>query len=424
MSDTAPVGSWIDVQRLDTVRLALITAIVVVIPFNQLFHVYAGEPGRNMRILLVTGPWLGPIDALLVVLVFVSIPFAWESRRRKPLGLGLAGIVAFTAVVAVHVVVSPTLLAATMLLRLAGAAAVVLTIQSIAPRDLASSVIWPLSVVASIQSVLAVSQTFIFGSGKIYSNIGPDSNWTGGWGTMEGPFDLAALLVFSIAAILSMGRFRRLHPFWWISIVASSAAVATALGRSGVLGIMLISGTFVGYGIWTRNRRLWMTGMVTVLPMLATTVALRSAWVHRVQQTAQLDTGGRIQPLNRALEIIASHPLRGVGPLQYGPHLLSLSPPVSDNFMVHNVALMIAAEFGVLVGAAIAVWALLLTIRSFRTSVYAVAALVSITPFLLFDNLHYLRSSGFLTVGLWIAILEFHWRQRPIAAEASSEVVG
>jgi hypothetical protein len=98
----------------------------------------------------------------------------------------------------------------------------------------------------------------------------------------------------------------------------------------------------------------------------------------------------------------------GVGPVQYGPHLTQMGLTVLDPHVVHNVPLLVTAEFGIIVGLAFTGWLIALGIRAFRLSLYATALFLSIIPFLVLDNLHYVYGNGMMVFAVWIAILDYN----------------
>jgi len=392
-------------------RTAAVAALVGMIPFNAIFLTLIAPQNPLVEKNVVIGPDLAPTDLILVLLIALAVPMLPGLIRSRTPGVGLVGVMALSGVIAAHLLFEPTLQGAMLLLRTAGAAALIVMLRSMDPRLLALSVAWPLAVVASFQAALALSQTLIFGNGNPITNEAGElvTTWTRGYGTMIGAYDLAAFLTLTIAIMLSMRRFRSLVPIWWLTVIAGSATIAVSFGRSGVLSVVLIAVVYIGYGLWDRSTALIRNGFIALLPMITVGLVLRSGWWVRAVDTAQLSSTGRIELMERALDTIASHPLIGVGPMQYGTYISQLRPSVADRHIVHNVPLLITAEFGVVVGVAAIAWAIALGYRAFRTSVFAAGILVSIVPFFMFDHLHYTHPSALATAGLWVALLDFHW---------------
>jgi O-antigen ligase len=151
-----------------------------------------------------------------------------------------------------------------------------------------------------------------------------------------------------------------------------------------------------------------LSAIMTFLPLAVTGLFLRSGWLVRVSQSTELDLTTRDALAARAIEMIRSSPLMGVGPVQYGPHLTQMGLTVLDPHVVHNVPLLVTAEFGIIVGLAFTGWLIALGIRAFRLSLYATALFLSIIPFLVLDNLHYVYGNGMMVFAVWIAILDYN----------------
>ena len=74
--------------------------------------------------------------------------------------------------------------------------------------------------------------------------------------------------------------------------------------------------------------------------------------------------------------------------------------------MVHVVPLLVAAEFGILVGLAFLFWLVALGLRSLRTSIHSIAIFGAAFSYLLLDNLHYVYPMGVAMFGVWLATLD------------------
>ena len=409
--------------RESGIRFAVLSGLIFTLPFSTKYAEYIGGSVAREDIQLIVLPRIGVTDVLLALLIVLAIPLVRQTGVSDSVSLSAAGIATVASVSMLHVLFSPSLAGFLFFFRLVGAVAVILSIQSLPTRMLGAVVAWPLAAAAAIQAIYALAQTFLWNSGAGILTTATGTIWTAGFGTTEGPYDLAAFLVFSIAVLLSMDRFSSIHPIMWASVAVSSAAVATTFGRSGLLALFIVSGAYLIVGIWSRTRILPLASFASLAPAVGTIFLLRSGWLPRVGQTARLSGSGRGRLIERAIEVIGDHPLIGVGARQYGPHLAAIKPPITDRVMVHNVPLLMTAEFGIVVGVAALAWSIVVFIRSIRTSVYTFGIFVAITPFLAFDHLHYIRTSGLVTIGLWAGLLELHWRHRerteaqPSAAE-------
>jgi hypothetical protein len=204
----------------------------------------------------------------------------------------------------------------------------------------------------------------------------------------------------------------------WTTVALSSAAIATTFGRMALLAVGLVGGTYV-VGWWMHRRRIMATSaLMTLVPLAVTGFVLRSGWLVRASQSANFDLTTRDALAARALEMISSSPLTGIGPVQYGPNLARMGLTFLDPHIVHNLPLLVTVEFGIAVGVAFTAWLVILGIRAFRLSIYAAALFLSILPFLLLDNLHYVYGNGLAMFAVWIAMLDYH---RDVAAAAAIE---
>ena len=68
-------------------------------------------------------------------------------------------------------------------------------------------VVWPLSLGASLQALLALLQTVAYDSGMVVSatTLAEGRAWTAGLGAFSGPYALAAYLLLALSVALSFG---------------------------------------------------------------------------------------------------------------------------------------------------------------------------------------------------------------------------
>jgi len=311
-----------------------------------------------------------------------------------------------------------------MLLRIAGVFAVIVAIRSMSHRDLLLGVVWPLTLGASLQALFALSQTFIYNTGMIVpaTTLAQGRAWTAGRGTFSGSYALAAYLILATAIALSFGITKRptnshfssirltapLRVSMWTTVVLSSAAIATTFGRTALLAIGLVGGTYIVGWLMHRRQIMAISALTTLVPLAVAGFVLRSGWLVRASQSANLDLTNRGALAARALEMIRSSPLTGIGPVQYGPNLARMGLTVLDPHIVHNLPLLVTVEFGIFVGVAFTGWLVVLGIRAFRLSIYAAALYLSILPFFLLDTLHYVYGNGLAMFAVWIATLDYH----------------
>jgi O-antigen ligase len=260
-------------------------------------------------------------------------------------------------------------------------------------------VVTAIKITASSQAVLALWQAFTGTGIVLRSSIA-------GVGTFHGPYQMTAFLTLAMAAVAWSARLRPLRSWDYAVIGLSSAAIATAFGRTGVLAVLVVAGTY-GVG-WLRTRSVelaWISGF-SVLPMVFVGAILRTGWSERVGQPLNNLDSGRLELMRQAILVIREHPVFGVGPGKYGPAIADLASDVMNHRMVHAVPLLVAAEFGIVVGVGYLLWLVALGVRSIRVSIHSIALLGAVVPYLVLDNQHYTYPMGVTMVGLWLATLD------------------
>ena len=411
-------------RAASTLRLASVAALILLIPYNIHFDVLVDTHSPHLVGSGVQSTWIGPIDALFAIVILSCLPLLSRRSTYLKQPIGQMGSAVFIAVVAIWLTMYPTVEGSMMLLRVAGVFAVIIAVRAMSKKDFLVGVVGSLTLGASLQALLALSQTFMYDSGMVVaatrSAVG--RAWTAGRGTFGGNYTLAAYLIFAIAVALSFGISKRplnrhfdsislsapLRVSMWTAVALSSAAVATSFGRTALLAIGLVGGAYVVGWLMHRNQIMGISALMTLLPLAATGIVLRSGWLVRASQSATFDLTTRDALAARALEMIRSSPLTGIGPVQYGPNLTQMGLSVLDPHIVHNVPLLVTAEFGIVVGVAFTIWLATLGVRAFRLSIYAAALYLAILPFLLLDNLHYVYGNGMAMFAIWIATLDYH----------------
>lgn len=408
--------------RLDTIRIALVAAMVVAIPFALRAFVPIEVHSPHLKLYFLKVTVLTPLDMILALLAIAAIPLLLRRDTYRNWPIGLIGALAFTAATGLWLLAAPSPEGLARLVRLAGITGAIATVGRMSPSVLRGAVIWPLTVSIGFQATYALCQTFVWHNGyasPITARF--DHIWTQGYGTMGGPYPLAAFAVLSIAIILSSGAFARLHPAMWVAIVVSSASLSTTFGRIGVVSALSIGGV---YGIAWLARRTWEylgASVATVLPM---SIGIMTAWVGwnvRAGETTAGNSSGREGLLNRAFTVIEANPIFGVGPSQMGPALARIGLTEADVTYVHNVPVLVAAEYGVPLGVVFTLWLVALGMAALFTSARATAVFVSIVPYLLLDHTHLVYVYALAEFGLWLAILDYHRAHRDSTVKAVAD---
>ena len=394
------IPAFVEVRGLELFRAALITSLILLIPFNIWFLAFISQHSPHLSGGIVQNTYIGPTDIVLIALMATAIPLLRRldvTMAPCIVGLSMLAVSAF-----IHALVDPSDQGVAMTIRLAGAVCVALVVSTMSWKTLRVAVVWPIATMALVQGGMAIGQTFT-GNGKVRLDemAAAGASWTAGRGTFGHEYVFAAFLLLAVSFTIAYGFGRGMRPILWVSVAVASAAVATTFGRAGALGLILI-GLVYAVGWWrTRNRTL-RVGALTTLGAFGIGLAFtHSGWLPRVTAGSSV----RSSLASRSLDVIAANPVFGVGPGRYGETLADIGLTSIDRHIVHNVPLLVTAEFGVILGAAFAIWLLTVGAMSLRSSFVALAVFAGTMPFLLFDNLHYVIPEGVPILGLWCGLL-------------------
>ena len=408
--------------RLDAIRVALVAAMIVTIPFalRALVPIDVHSPHLSLYFLKVTV--VTPLDVVLVLLAIAAAPLMFRRDSYRTWPIGLIGTLAFTAATALFLIAEPSPEGLARVTRLAGISGAIAIVQRMSPSVLRGAVVWPLTASVAFQAVYGLAQTFVWQSGMLSGITGRfDDVWTQGYGTMGGPYPLAAFMVLSIAIILSAAAFKRLHPLMWATVVLSSAAVSVTFGRLGVISAIGIAGVYGIAWILKRNREYLAASLASVIPLGIGIIIAWQGWQVRASETAAGYQSGREALLRRAFTVIEGNPLWGVGPAQMGPAVARIGLTEAASTYVHNVPVLVAAEYGIPLGVVFTVWLMALGMAALFTSARATAVFVSIVPYLLLDHTHLVYVYALAEFGLWLAILDYHRAHRQSTATAHAD---
>ncbi len=394
--------AFLEVHGLEAFRAALITSLILMIPFNIWFLAFVSQHSPHLSGGIVQNTYVGATDIILIALLLAAIPLL---RRLDAVsapcivGLSVLAVASF-----IHVLVDPSDQGVAMTVRLTGAVAVAVVVATMSWKTLRVAVVWPIAIMGLIQGAVAIAQTFT-GTGKVRLDemAAAGASWTAGRGTFGHEYVLAAFLLLGVSITIAYGFGRGMRTILWASVAVAAAAVATTFGRAGALALILI-GLVYAFGWWrTRNRTLGVGALSTLGAFTIGVIFTHSGWLPRFSSGSSV----RASLASRSLDVIAANPVFGVGPGRYGQALAEIGLTSVDRHIVHNVPLLATAEFGVVLGAAFAIWLTVVGVRSLRSSIVAFAVFAGILPFLLFDNLHYVIPEGVPILGLWCGAMTF-----------------
>jgi hypothetical protein len=409
VADEREGASFLDVRGIDFVRAALVTSLILLIPINT-FLVFISLHSPHLAGKVVQYTSVDSTDIVFIALIVVALPLA---RRPKvlvaPFIFGLSMLVVASAI---HVLVSPSDQGIAMTIRLAGAVSVALVMSTMSWQTLRVTVVWPIAIMGLVQGGMAISQT-LTGNGNIRFDemAAAGASWTAGRGTFGHEYGFAAFLLLSLTITLAYGYARGMRPMLWVSVAVASAAVVTTFGRAAALAVIMVGFVYI-VGWWrTKNSMLGASALVTLGALGVGLATTHSGWLARVSTGSSV----RVSLASRSLDVIAVNPIFGVGPGRYGATLAEIGLVGIDRHIVHNLPLLVTAEFGLILGSAFALWLVTVGVMSFRSSFVAFAVFVAILPLMLLDNLHYVMPGGLPMLGVWCgalaALVGTSWRQ-------------
>ena len=320
--------------------------------------------------------------------------------------LGTAGVIAF----AVH----PSPRGAELAVRI-GVGALVAQALIVAPSLWLGRVQAVVALVASADALLAIAQSahgaalgwrWLEFDGPLY----PFGSSFAGRGGLTHPYHLAVLLeVGIVAALVGLRDSQRRLP-WLFAIAVCSAGLGVTYSRAAAIGV---AASVVAL-LWPRRARrddstariYVVAACVMLAGVAATGLTMGDGWYGRASTSTNLQSAdsGRLDRAREGLDLIGDHPIVGVGPGRYTIALAENGdaaplPP-------HNVVLHVAAEAGVLAGAAVAAIGLLLTRRYLRGSREVAAAFLLVVPYFVFDAYPYVFPVGLFLSAVWFGLLE------------------
>ena len=411
-------------SALTRVTQGLSLATLAIAP---VFLVVSGDPSRWKRGVIVQ-----LVDVLLVVLAIVGAAgIVRESvrDRRSP----TAALLAVFAALSVAFVVHPSTTGMMVLLRFAGAMTLAHTLADASPslRSRAARVwlAWTF-----IEALIAVLQVSLGRSIGVPGEVGIPFEELGGFkvptGTSYGPHPIAAMGLVGIGVAV-FGLHHRLVSKRWASLGASGGAVIVGVtcGTAGAISLTALLAAASIRAVRLRPSRDH-ASVVPVLLVVAVSFGLAAGmsldgWRFKAERSATTDvvaaSNGRAGMIDEAVAMIKRWPLLGVGPGRFmatrdaNPEIKALA---SEDQQVHNVALLIVTESGVLGAAALATLALSM-VRRMRGQPYAITLLVAMIGHVLFDHAPW--TFGFGMVQLAIVLGFAAAKTDPTGVEQSTQ---
>jgi hypothetical protein len=247
-------------------------------------------------------------------------------------------------------------------------------------------------------------------------------------GTTLHPYVLAAL-VCTVFGVCVGGALRRWGEGRYLMAGGGAAGAALALtaSRSGVLAAALV---VVAGGVgaaWQPPARRLVAKVIGAFALGALVFLLTAPtpWRARYDGLQQKDAdqlSGRGELIHEAAQLIADHPLLGVGPGRYTEALRD-DPTLAhygtvEPVPVHLLPLLAVAEAGIPAAVALVAAAVLLGSLARRAGAAGAAVVAGLAPFLLLDHLGYTHGQGVLLTGVCVGFYELAAQPRDSASRA------
>ena len=404
-----------------TLRVVALALVALLLPFAVVLAYLTTDPVFSYAVNLYL------FDLPLAVLVIPTIPLLAARLRARRLAVGAALWTALGALVLLSFAWHPSLEGAQTLWRVLGALAIAVTFAELGPAE-RRVVVGALAAGALAQSAWAAAQVL---------NEGPLGAW---WlfesqkplarsgdalipkGTMQTPYLLAALAMLSSLLLVRQGvtpqgvTRQGVHGgvgaraiAWCAAIAALVVPVGITYSRAALAGLAAAAVALVPRARTDPLRRAAILALAIGVAVPAALTA--SGWLTRGEQLGEVrPDSGRGILLLQGLRVFATEPLTGVGPGRYmaGVRALADDPAVRVGLLpTHSVPLLVAAESGVLAGAAVLVLLGALLVRAARDrDDVAIATCAVLLPFWLLDALPYSLPQGVILSGLWLGALD------------------
>ncbi len=393
-------------------RVVSLTLVALLLPFAAVLGYVTTDPVFSYGVNLYL------FDLPQALLVAATIPALARGLRARSLGLGAGLWAVIASVVLLSFAVHPSLEGVQTIFRVLGALSIAVAFAGLDRRE-RTLVLGALAVATLTQTAWSVAQVLTggpLGASWLFESQKPLARAGDAWvpkGTMQTPYLLTALALVS-SLLLTRHALRARTVSWAFAIIALVIPVGLTYSRGALAGLVAAIAVLAPRAHTDLARRI-------VVVALAAGVAVPGAltwsgWLARGEQFGEerADSGRGILML-QGLAVFAMEPLMGVGPGRYMAAVRSLTDDPGTRARLlptHDVPLLVAAESGVVAGAAVIVLLGALVLRALRDRDDAAIALYLVMlPFWLLDPLPYALPQGTVLTGLWLGALDSAHRQ-------------
>ncbi len=397
-------------------RVVSLATTLLLLPFAVVLAYFTTDPVFSYAVNLYL------FDVPLAVLIVTAAPLLVTRARTRELGVGTVLWAIVVAFVALSFIFHPSLEGVQTLWRITGVLAIAVTFAELSPRERAA-VIGALAIGAVVQTLWAVAQVMRgapLGAWWLFESQKPLPKAGDAWipkGTMQTPYLLATLaLVSTMLAAARVVRAAAGLP-WTLLLVGSVIPVGVTYSRAALGAVALAIAALLPRARSDVPRRLVIAALVVGVGVPALLTA--SGWLARGEQFGEeRPDSSRGILLLQGLVVFSMDPLIGVGPGRYMASVRTLTSDESIKRVLgptHDVPLLVAAESGVVAGAAIVVLLAALGLRVLRDrDDVAFGLYIVLLPFWLLDVVPYTLPQGVILSGLWLGALDVLHRERSL----------
>jgi hypothetical protein len=368
---------------------------------------------------LITGGYIGDIwvmlfDIPLLILVIASLTSTPRRIWARDFSLGVGLLLFLVAAAGIAFVFHPSPSGINVVLRLAMAVFLAMEITRLDKKRFRSRVAVPLLIAAGIQSTIAILQVATggplglgsFGERSVLVTFGGS---TAAQGTTIHPYVLAGFSVLAATvAIALLPRDPSRRRWWLFGIALAAVPIGLTYARTGAVGFVLLLIVLVVAAVRDPQRYRAAT-LALAAGALIPALVFSGGWDVRLQDSATTDidanSSARLTLIEQSFDLMADSPFVGVGPGRYETVLEASDPAIPQ--IVHLVPALIAAEDGIYAGLVSLILLLLLGWRAVRTSPAAIAIVVGLGIWMVFDKFTYAFPSGIAMFAIWLGTLDW-----------------
>lgn len=374
-----------------------------------------------------------PVDVAFLGLIISGAGATAKRVVERRAGFGTTMWMVFSLVMTAAWFADPSARGAHTILELWGCAVLAGTLTEAFTMDAGPLVLGTVAIVACGETLWSVLQ-LITKSNLGLHRLGEDrdpflafsAHGLAPMGSMVHIYVLCGLGLIGGGVLMLPGVAAKSNRLWLLAAGVAIVPVGYTYSRAGLLGAALLIGG-LGLGLFSRTGNAGRGRVALAVLALIVGVGVPAAiwhggWTERVTETTTATTAAQLTTqrgtlTHEGLSQIRANPIFGVGPGQYVISLKERFHHEADRTVqifkpVHNVPLLVAAEGGVLAGAAFLGLLALVGWRAVRSGPGPTGLYLAYLPFLLLDHFPYSFPQGLVITAIWIGALDASWPGR------------